>query len=962
MFGGINTNQSSLFTNNQSNTLNSNKFTNSGKKSVSNSLGNFGTSGPILGQQNTNPNLMTPTKQQGQSFFSGPVSNFNPTGGVATGGNIFGGGNTTGMGIQNQQTTNMMTNTQMMGTPQFNQGMSSNQYGTFDIPYSITLASEQGQGNKNESLKMIAITAITNYSSKSIEELRKEDYALKKQGRIHSKQNQFGGLTGNINLAGVSSGVTQGGNMLGNQQANMKVNIFGTSSGIGGTQQQTGTSLFGNQNKTVNMTNTQTGTQGNIFGQGGGGVNQLGGNTNQGMLGINQGNQTNQTNQTKQGVLFGNTSNSGGVTNQQGGIFNTGVTTNQTGGLFGGNASQQTNQSMFNTSNQPTGNMFNSGTQQVTQGGGLFTGTGTTQQTGGGLFTGATTNQQANQGGGLFAGTATVQQTGGGLFNTSTQQQSGGLFGGTQTTTQPQTGGLFGAQTTTQPQAGGLFGSTQQATQSSGGLFGPSAGGKQTSAFSTQGGGLFAGNQTQTGNTQLFQGTAMTQPQTGLFASNPTAQPSGLFGPTQPQQMIQYPTMVPTIPTGVPINPYINGPLTGNVLGLSLDNFVTRKIIEAIKNNKTMDEIVAELKEEKKEDLETRIDNILFKSEKHIRENKYLGLLGATKSIGGTGTRDTRQFDFLKTKRKQDNREIERILQNNRSFVSFIDSGRKKRAIDGQSKAEWIRQAEENEYKGSYHSERKHNEDAKIINVKVILMSKDDDSESFDMLVNITNSVDFLKETILDKLHEDKRYKRLTKNKFTIFHRSDILLDKKDLSIYNLKEGDKLSIAIDNDVFPEPVVVSKKRRQEGDLASIDIIPVLTKPGYHTKPSYPLICRMTVNQLKSIEGFQIYNDYGLMKFLHPVDLRGLNLDQIVTIEPQKASLYEHKRKPPRGQGLNVECEIHLYDIQSEEGLSDFERQEFKDGLERAVRSKGAKMVRFDEHDNTLIFTINELNEL
>jgi hypothetical protein len=97
-------------------------------------------------------------------------------------------------------------------------------------------------------------------------------------------------------------------------------------------------------------------------------------------------------------------------------------------------------------------------------------------------------------------------------------------------------------------------------------------------------------------------------------------------------------------------------------------------------------------------------------------------------------------------------------------------------------------------------------------------------------------------------------------------------------------------------------------------------------------------------------------------LEKVDLRGLNLDKIVRIEKCIVALYEGCVKPAKGYGLNVACEICLYDVQSKEELSQSEKEEFEERLQRAILAKGAKMVNYDDKENTLIITTNELNQL
>jgi hypothetical protein len=966
-------NNVSLFSNNISNCLNSNKMGSAKKPTngifganANNSMFNTGMN------QNINPNMMTnqmmtPPKQQTNAF--NQQSNQMNTGMQNQGinANIFG---NAGLGQNNMMNNNM--GSMQSSTPGFNQGtnmmgQAPTTYGTFDYSYSVTNLTEQGQGNNsNVPLKMMAITAMQNYMAKSMEELRYEDYCLKRSGKSVQKSNALvGGTKGNLNAVFNQGANVQAGNLFGGT-TNTATTSTTTQGGLfGGTannnQQQQQGSLFNQQqgssiggvfsnptptpNTTVSFKQNTTG----IFNQ----PQNTNSNQNQSVFGMNPSTSGMQGGNQQGGGLFGGNTSNQLKPNTGGGLFNssTNVTSNINNSTSNNNMFGQGGGNLFGNQSKTS----NSSTNVTNQAGGLFGNTGTNAITSNTQNTGLSfnnpsqsTNMFSNptQSGNMFQGT-TSQQPSGGLFSQPTQgiqQQNTGL--GMKTTTQTGTGGgLFnntanqssffsGNQTTQQSASSGLFGNTGMgnATSSNTNLFG---------AVNTQSG-LF--DKSQTTQQGQFPGT-----QQGLFAS---PQNIGMMKPyefAQPMYMNQNPS-------------YINQTLSGNILGLALDSFITKRIIDACSKNKTLDEILSDLKEENKQDLESRVDNILNSSEKYIRDSRstYTYTSSLKPSV-------TKQYDFLRTKRKNtENKEVERILQYNRSHLIFLESGKKKRFSEIKAKEEWVRKAEENEYRGSYVSEKKNKveDQARALKLIINLMAadkKDEDSHMFEILVNPINTVDLLKDTIVDKLREIKKFKTLTKNKFTIFHKADILLDSKELSYYELKNGDHLYIAIDSDVMPEP---ERKRRRlsHHDLANIDMIPVLSKPGYQTKPAYPLICRMTADQLKEVKGFEIYNSYGRIKFLEKVDLRGLNLDKIVRIEKCSVAVYEGCVKPAKGHGLNVTCEICLYDVQSKEELSQSEKEEFEERLQRAILAKGAKMVNYDDKENTLIITTNELNQL
>ncbi|PVI03634.1 HET-domain-containing protein [Periconia macrospinosa] len=168
----------------------------------------------------------------------------------------------------------------------------------------------------------------------------------------------------------------------------------------------------------------------------------------------------------------------------------------------------------------------------------------------------------------LFGNNASQGQQSGSLFGSTSQPPpSQSLFGAQNTTSQPQSTGLFSnlnkpAATPAPAAGGGLFGSsaaqTQSQPQQSTSLFGGALGaGANTQAQSqpSQSGGLFGGSQAQ--KPSLFGGaTSGTQQQnnTSLFGNtttqqNQTSAPS-LFGSNQqnqPQQQQQSNTMFPNL-------------------------------------------------------------------------------------------------------------------------------------------------------------------------------------------------------------------------------------------------------------------------------------------------------------------------------------------------------------------------------------------------------------------------------
>lgn len=459
-FGG-NTNQAN---NSQTNSGGSSLFGSNTNASTSNNL--FGTS------SNTNNSL----------FGSSNASN---TGG---GSSLFGGGSSTNQTSGGSSLFGNNSNSAFAN----NSGAQSN--GTAQ-KFDPKLSQDTNPRGGSQQIRLLCYSAMTHAQTKSLEELRIEDYmANRKAG---GQGNPSGG---NLFASNTNTNTTGGSNLFGNSNSN---------SGFGNTN-AAGSSLFGNNNAKSNTGGSlfgNTSATGNTTGNSGG---SLFGNSSK-TFGF--GNSTTNTTTNNTGGLFGNTTN-----NAAGGsLFGNNNTTTSTGSLFGNNTSS----TGFGTTG---GSLFGNNTTNSNTGGGLFGNTNNAKPAGGSLFGNTTTN---NASGGLFGNNTTNSNTGGGLFN-NTQKTGGSLFGNNNTNNATG-GGLFG--NANKASTGGSsfsFGNTTTST-AGGGLFGNNNSASTGSLFNTQnktGGGMF-GNTTNTGgslfsnttNTNNTAQTAQPQPQINLDAT-----------------------------------------------------------------------------------------------------------------------------------------------------------------------------------------------------------------------------------------------------------------------------------------------------------------------------------------------------------------------------------------------------------------------------------------------------------
>jgi len=412
---------------------------------------------------------------------TGGTSTFGSSMGNNTGGSMFGGGNNntnTGFGAQPSGGGGLFGGG----------GAGASGTGTTGIPYQKTQEPTSSGGSE----AYVTITAMPQYATKSVAQLRFEDYRA--------------------NNGNPPNGSQQGG-MIGQQPAAQGNGLFGASNngamgGFGQTQQPaTGGGLFGQSPPATNNgggmfgasnNNSTFGASTNTFGST---AQQQNTNTGGGLFGASNNNNSSFGFGQSTTNTFGATPSTGG-TSLFGGA-NTNNTTN-TGGAFG--QTPQQGQSLFGNNNQQSSNLFGNNNNN------------NNAQSGGGLF-GSSPNPAASNNGSLFGAPAPAQG-GGGLFgSTQPQQQGGGLFGNNNTTQNSSGGGLFGqTNPATSGTTGGLFGSTTTNTTNGGGLFGNTGANTNTGGTNT---GLFGGTST-TNNNNSSSGSS-------LFGSTSTSG-SSLFG------------------------------------------------------------------------------------------------------------------------------------------------------------------------------------------------------------------------------------------------------------------------------------------------------------------------------------------------------------------------------------------------------------------------------------------------
>ena len=168
--------------------------------------------------------------------------------------------------------------------------------------------------------------------------------------------------------------------------------------------------------------------------------------------------------------------------------------------------------------------------------------------------------------------------------------------------------------------------------------------------------------------------------------------------------------------------------------------------------------------------------------------------------------------------------------------------------------------------------------------------------------INTINKVKVLKNQIQEKLENilTNNFPNEIIDKISILIQGTLLSDDKLLNSYIVTENIEAIIIYKK--MENTTLIKKKK-----IAPIELIPKLSKNGYHTFPEYIYLCRMSEYELSNIENFKIYNEYGEIQFLEKINLLGANLDNDYIIEKNQIEI---KRN------LNVKIKCILYHLKFE----------------------------------------------
>jgi hypothetical protein len=159
--------------------------------------------------------------------------------------------------------------------------------------------------------------------------------------------------------------------------------------------------------------------------------------------------------------------------------------------------------------------------------------------------------------------------------------------------------------------------------------------------------------------------------------------------------------------------------------------------------------------------------------------------------------------------------------------------------------------------------------------------------------------------TIREVLSEVSRHlPDIDQNSIQLLFKSNVLSPGDTIRSLGIVHNDELI------VINTPIVHNSKQA----FASEDLLPRIPE-GYNTIPSYLEMARMSVEDLRKVENFTVFNKYGKVLFPGTTDVTGLDLGKSLQIVGNELTGYpgDPSDKPPVGRGLNKACEFTMFNI-------------------------------------------------
>ena len=129
-----------------------------------------------------------------------------------------------------------------------------------------------------------------------------------------------------------------------------------------------------------------------------------------------------------------------------------------------------------------------------------------------------------------------------------------------------------------------------------------------------------------------------------------------------------------------------------------------------------------------------------------------------------------------------------------------------------------------------------------------------------------------------------------------------------------------------------------------------------KSNLNTKPKLEELVNLTKKELENLNNFIVYNNYGKIEFLEPVDLTYITIDDIISIDELNIRLYNSdyytNNIPSVGEKLNVISKVTIFGVEPPSNIISNEELQnmFLEDIKLNLINSNAKFIGYFPNDN------------
>ena len=285
--------------------------------------------------------------------------------------------------------------------------------------------------------------------------------------------------------------------------------------------------------------------------------------------------------------------------------------------------------------------------------------------------------------------------------------------------------------------------------------------------------------------------------------------------------------------------------------------------------------------------------------------------------ISNSSRIDNHINNLTSSQRLEDNEQIQAALRNMYSYDILSSNSISENVIKEENKQYKIKKSRPINFKLSVQIE-----DISIMNGKELNMT----SLSDETMSNLMKKVRLILKKKFKMIQEIEDF-----DIFLIKNGKKLPINVRELIGNYIKNQDVILVSLihhSSDINEEKVeneeeseFIEQEQDEKKILCPKEKLPILKRKGYNMIPNECVISRMSIDEIKNVKNFAIYNENGKIEFDNIVSIFGVNFDKLFNIEHD---LIEYEKgewcHSPRGTNFNIPATITLYNIHSKIDIS------------------------------------------